>query len=124
MFFRDEDAIESPEDALCPHDHPHDDPLIPSGREAVTLSKQPMIDAVQVAIRPAARTVDRVTGKVAHEYEFFIVVSDLHTGTERQSQNSFTWSAAKDALDSFRNLSSKRAWEVLAEIDESCRTKR
>lgn len=116
-YLRDEADVETPQDAICPHNVPHNDPRIPSGREAVTLVKERLLDVVQVAIRPAARIVDPVKGQIGYEYDFYLVVTDLHEDMERQSSKSFTWSQAKDLMDSFRNLTAEEAWRVLDRLD-------
>ena len=112
-FFRDEDTVINPHDEMCPFGH-----------EAVTLSKQPMLDMVQVAIRPAARIVDKVKGQTAHEYEYYLVVTDLHNNIERMSRQPLTWHDAKAALDRFRirpdkpgTVSPSRAWEIMDSLD-------
>lgn len=111
--FRDEDAGELPEDAVCPFGH-----------EAVTLHKSQLLNMVQVSLRPAARVVDSVTGRTGHEYEYFLVITDLHKGIERMSAKAFTWEAAKAAFDRFRirpdspgTASPDQAWQRMDEID-------
>jgi hypothetical protein len=107
MFFRDEDAGEDPEDAVCPFGH-----------EAVMLFKHRLIDAVQVAIRPAARVVDSVKGQVGHEYEFFLVITDLHTGKEMMTHRTYWWADVKDLADRFRNLPAEKAWHLLEKLKD------
>jgi hypothetical protein len=113
VVFRDEDFPESPEDAICPFGH-----------EAVTLQKRQMLDMVQVAIRPAAQIVDTCRDQVGHEYEYYLVVTDLHNNVERMSRKPLTWSDAKATLDRFRvrpdkpgTVSPARAWELMDDLD-------
>jgi hypothetical protein len=115
MLLRDEDVPESPEDAICP-----------LGHEAVTLEKARLLDMVQIAIRPAAQVVDTTTGQTGHEYEYYLVVTDLHRGVERMSRRPLTWSDAKAVLDRFRarpdkpgTMSPAEAWAVMDELDAS-----
>lgn len=105
---RAENSPENEEDALCPWGH-----------EAVTLSKQPLIDVVEVAIRPAAQVVYPTTDarRVAHDYEFYVVVRDLHDERERMSRRPFTWDEAKNLQDRFRNLPAAKAWNLLDDLD-------
>ncbi|GAB6188173.1 hypothetical protein [Thermopirellula anaerolimosa] len=112
-LFREEDAAEAPSDAICPQGH-----------EAVTLQKQRLLDMVQVAIRPAARVVDQRTGRIDHEYEYYLVVTDLHNNVERMSRKPLSWSDAKAALDRFRvrpdkpgTVTAERAWEIMDVLD-------
>lgn len=106
MLFRDENAVENPPDSVCPFGH-----------EAVTLHKERMLDAVQVSLRPAARIVDRVKQQVGHEHEFYLVVTNLHTGEERMSRRPSTWKDIKNLADRFRNLPASKAWPLLDRID-------
>jgi hypothetical protein len=106
--FRDAEADEDPADAVCP-----------SGHEAVTLSKCPLLDVVQVSIRPAAQVIDSVTGRFGHEYEYYLVITDLHESAERMSAHRYTWSRAKELLDHFRNLPAGQAWQELQRLDYS-----
>lgn len=113
--FRDINALEDPSDAICPFGH-----------EAVTLHKSPILDMVQVALRPAARIVDDVKHRIGNECEFYIVITDLRTDVERMSQKRWTWSDAKAMMDRFRlrpdrpgTVSAERAWQILDELDAS-----
>lgn len=111
--YREEDASEMPGDNVCPEGH-----------EAVVLRKQPMLDMVQIAIRPAARIVDSVKGQVGHEYEYYLVVTDLHGDAERMSRKPLAWHDVKASLDRFRTQPDKpgtvtpaRAWKILDDLD-------
>ena len=112
-FFRDVDTVINPHDEICPFGH-----------KAVTLYKLPFLDMVQVAIRPAARLIDRRTGQIGNEYEYYLVVTDLHNNIERMSRRTLTWHDAKAALDRFRvrpdmpgTVSPSRAWEIMDSLD-------
>ena len=101
-----------------------DDAMCPFGHEAVALHKAPLLDMVQIAIRPAARVVDERTGQVGHEYEYYLVIADLHSNVERMSKRLFSWNDAKAAVDRFRlrpdkpgTVSAERAWRILDELD-------
>jgi hypothetical protein len=106
VLFREEDAKESPEDIVCPYGH-----------EAVTLTKRRLLDFVQVSLRPAAQIVDRVTGQTGHEYEFYVVVTDLHRSMERSSTRTFRWAEAKAIVDQFRNVKPEKAWQLLEDLN-------
>lgn len=108
--FRNLDDEESPQEAVCPHGH-----------EAVTLKKCRMLDYVQVSIRPAAQIVDDVTKRVGHEYEFYVVASDLHSGEERSPANPYTWTQALALMERLRNVSPDRAWKLLDAEDRARR---
>ena len=117
-ILRGMDETENPDDARCPYGH-----------EAVTLHKAPLLDMVQIAIRPAARVVDEVTGRVGREHEYYLVVVDLHSELERMSKRSFSWNDAKAAMDRFRlrpdkpgTVSAERAWQILDELDSPDRS--
>ena len=112
-FFRDEDSTVNPHDQVCQFGH-----------EAVTLSKQRLLDMVQVAIRPAAQIVDRVTQQIGNEYEYYLVVTDLHNNVERMSRRTYWWDQIKGLLDRFRVRADKpgmvtpaRAWEIMDSLD-------
>ncbi len=112
-LFRDESASESPDDAICPFGH-----------EAVTLEKCRLLDMVQLAIRPAAQIVDMTTGQIGREFEYYVVVTDLHNDIERMSRKPLTWNDAKAVLDRFRIRSDKpgtvspaQAWELMDGLD-------
>lgn len=111
--FRDVDESENPDDAVCPFGH-----------EAVTLHKALLLEMVQIAIRPAARVVDEKTGRIGREYEYCLVVIDLHNDVERMSRRTLSWNDAKAAMDRFRlrpdkpgTVSADRAWQILDELD-------
>jgi hypothetical protein len=104
---RDYDDAEAAADAVCP-----------AGHEAVTLQKSPLLDAVQVAIRPAGQIVDVVKKQVGHENEFYLVVKDVHTETERSSVHTYTWPQIKVLLDRFRNLPASLAWKELDRMEK------
>src|SRR5215212_2077567 len=67
-LYRDENALEEPDDAVCPYGH-----------EAVTLQKARPIDVVQITFRPAARIIDDVTNKVVDERKYWLVLSDANS---------------------------------------------
>ena len=105
-MFRDEDADERQEDVLCPYGH-----------EAVTLQKCRLGDVVQVGIRPAMQIVHHTTGRIGHEYEFYLVVTDLHNDREHMSRRTYWWDDVKEHLDTFRNVSFEQACEQLDRLD-------
>lgn len=105
-IFRDEDAVERADDGVCPFGH-----------EAVTLSKHRLINAVQVSMRPAGRVVDPVKGQIGHEYEFHIVITDLHREVERMSARTYSWSQTIALADRFRNVPANVAWQFMDELD-------
>lgn len=114
-IFRDINASEMPDDFVCPFGH-----------EAVTLHKARLLDMVQVALRPAAQIMDEAKRQMGHEYEYYLVVVDLHNDVERMSRRTLTWSNAKAALDRFRlrtdlpgTVSAERAWQIMDELDSA-----
>jgi len=80
---KDIDDGESPDETICPFGH-----------EAVTLTKEAFLDYVQIGIRPAARITDDVTKSVGYEYEYYLVVSDIHTDREWMSEGTVSWQKA------------------------------
>ncbi|QDU79857.1 hypothetical protein Pla110_15760 [Polystyrenella longa] len=89
------------------------------GHEAVTLRREVFSSYVEVAIHPASRMVNEVTRHVDHEYEFFIVVRDIHGTEERFSQRIYSWSQTNSLLEKFRNVSPNTAWRILDNLDSN-----
>lgn len=114
LFYEDEEWQPLHEDELCPF--PHDEEA-GEFRNAVTLTKERMVDFVELSIRPAARMVNSKRDPIGHEYEFYLVVRDVHQHRERMSRWSYTWDQAKQLLDRFRNQSPRRAWSLLDHLD-------
>lgn len=112
--FKDEDAPIDPGEDICPFAKEHARQL-QIGREAVTLQKERMLNYVEVILRPAARYVD--DNRIAHEYEYFLVVRNPHSGEERMTQRSYTWEAGKQLMDRFRNKTFEQASELLDAIE-------
>lgn len=105
-IFRDEDAAESPEDSVCPDGHP-----------AVTLTKQPPVDEIQIALRPAGRIVDRVTGQVALERRYLLVLSDLEGANERVSKRTYLWRELLSLAEKFHGRTRQSAWELWGKLN-------
>lgn len=105
-FLRDVDAVERPEDALCPEGH-----------EAVTLSKQPFLDAVLLSILPAERVVDQVTKDTAGKGRYFLMLTDPQSGRERISRWEYKWQTIIEMLEGFRGMPAAKAWGLLDRID-------
>ncbi len=106
-IYREFDAAELPGDPICP-----------AGHEAVTLSRQPVVDRVEITIRPAARIVDPVKGQVGHDNEYFLVLVDPRDGQQCVSQVALTWPEAIKAIQSIhdRGLTRERSWEYLERL--------
>lgn len=96
--FREQDAVERPEDAVCR-----------DGHEAVTLTKMPPADLVRVALVPATRVADQVTGRTWHDKRYLLEVSTWD-GEARLSEREFEWNEAVRRMAQFEGLSPDRAW--------------
>lgn len=96
--FREEDAPEREEDALCP-----------DGHEAVTLTKMRPSDLVRVAAVPASRVADRVSGQTWHDNRYLLEVSTWD-GESRLSERDFEWGEAAQHMARFRGLAPPQAW--------------
>jgi len=112
---RDIDAVENPGDVSCS-----------LGHESVTLHKAVIPDMVQVAIRPAARVTNGVSGQITRSYDYYLVVMDLHNNVERMSRRTFTWNEAILAMERFRlradlpgTVSARTAWMLMDDVDSS-----
>src|SRR5215204_58678 len=69
--------------------------VCPEGHDAVTLSKMPPIDQVQVTIRPAGRLADAVKGQYIYENKVQLIVSDIQGTWEYRSQQVYSWREAE-----------------------------
>ncbi len=100
-FYRDLDAPERPEDTVCPFGH-----------EAVTRTREPVVDRVEIAFRPGARVVDSVKGQIGHEYDFHLVLTDPRTGETRMSLRPVPWTEALRHAQALydRGLTRDRSW--------------
>lgn len=83
VLFKDQEDPEHEEDSICPEGHP-----------AVTLSREPALDDVQVTFRPAGRIVDTVKKQVQGQGKYYIVISNLTGTQERVSKKVYTWQEA------------------------------
>ena len=85
----------------------------PEGHEAVTLTKMPPIDQVQITIRPAGRLVDAASGRYAFENKVQIVVSDIQGAWEYQSQQFYSWREAESVVRMFEKRSLAQAKDIV-----------
>lgn len=95
-WFRFGDTTESKptEPAHCPEGHP-----------SVTTTRQLLLDRVELRIRPAARIVDPVTKKTGGEYDFFLVLANLHTDEEFTNYRTYTFAEVLKLSSDFKGLS-------------------
>jgi hypothetical protein len=63
--YRDMEANERPEDALCPHGH-----------EAVTLRKCPVVKQLETVIHDAGRVVDKLKNQAMGQGRFYVSLRD------------------------------------------------
>jgi hypothetical protein len=78
------------------------------GLPAVIARKLLPADRVAVALVPAARIVDGVTGRIGHDDEYLIEIrSVLGEGASRRSSRTFKWDDAVTRAAMFR----KSSWE-------------
>jgi len=106
VLFKDVAAPEQPAETLCPQGH-----------EAVTLRKGPVADIVETSIRPAAHICDDVTGRLALEHHYYLVLRDNQSMTERMSARTYRWADAVESLKKFEECSAAKAWRLLDQMD-------
>jgi hypothetical protein len=80
------------------------------GLPAVTAVPERPADRVAVTLRPAARVVDRVTGQVGRDSEYFLEISSRDGRDSRQSAKVFSWDEAVRRAAVFQ----KATWEQAA----------
>ena len=85
--------------------------VCPEGHEAVTLTKEPPIDQVQVTIRPAGRLAH---GRPIFENEVQIIVGDIQGTWEYQSQKLYSWREAEAVVRRFEKMSLAQAKAIIA----------
>jgi hypothetical protein len=113
LIVKDIQGTECPCDDVCPYGHP-----------AVMLTKEPLLDMVQIAVRPAARVADANKGQITHLYEYYLVITDLHNEVERMSKRTWTWTEVVARASMFRvradmpgTKSPTEAWKLLDLLD-------
>ncbi|MHC5824488.1 MAG: hypothetical protein ACYT04_53780 [Nostoc sp.] len=79
-LFKDKQDPEDSGDCVCSEGHP-----------AVTLSKEPALDDVEITFRPAGRVVDTVKEQVHGRGKYYIVISNLAGTQERVSKKVYSW---------------------------------
>ena len=80
------------------------------GLPAVTAVPERPADRVSVTLRPAARVVDRVTGQVGRDSEYYLRISSQDGLESRQSVKIFSWDAAIRKAAMFQKVT----WEQAA----------
>ena len=68
-----------PEDSFCSEGH-----------KAVRFRSKPMVDCIQVTLRPAARVVDEVKNTIGFEGLYYIIISDLAETWQRTSKGYYS----------------------------------
>jgi hypothetical protein len=84
------------------------------GTEAVTASRQEPADRVRIALIPAARIADPVTGTLSHEQDYYLEIGSVDDTDRRRSANSYSWDEAVRKATLFRTASwqdAVRRWE-------------
>ncbi len=94
-LFKNANEPEIDSDCLCPEE----------GHEAVTMTRKPALDDVQIIFRPAVRIVDPVKGQVAGRGRYYLVITDLDGQEERISRISYTWVEVCHHARNFHNRS-------------------
>lgn len=87
--------------------------VCPEGHEAVTLTKMPPVDQVQITIRPAGRLADAVNGRYDFENKVRIVVSDMQGAWEYQSRQVYSWREAEAIVRMFERRSTAQAQAII-----------
>lgn len=80
--------------------------VCPEGHEAVTLTKEPPVDQVQVTIGPAGRLAH---GRPIFENKVRVIVSDIQGTWEYQSQQLYSWREAEAVVRRFEKRSLAQA---------------
>ena len=99
-------TIPKPEDYLCAFGH-----------DAVMRSLLPVPNSVQVSIRPAAYIGYR--DNVYLDGEYYLVVSNLCTGNERMSKQTYSWEEAYSLIPLLNTTNIEDAVKAMEAIDES-----
>lgn len=92
--FGDSDASPLPNENVCTQGH-----------EAVTCSRQQLLDRVELRIRPMARIVDQATKRTGGEYEFALVLANLHTGEEFTNYRVYSFAEILKLSEGFKGMS-------------------
>lgn len=79
------------------------------GHEAVTCNEEQPADEVQIVLRPAARIVDRVTGKTRDAGRYFVALLDRADQELCVSNEHYTWDEATKLAGLFKGKDESRA---------------
>ncbi len=84
----------------------------PDGHAAVTVNEEAPADEVQVVLRPAARVVDRVTGRIWNSDRYYLVLLDREDRPVLESTGDYSWDEVIELAALFRGktLDSARKW--------------
>lgn len=85
------------------------EPLCPHGHEAVTLRRDELADRVRVAIIPATRVDDSLTGHVVGEGEFLLEIQRHDGSMIARSSSTLSWEQAVSTADAFRGATEAEA---------------
>ena len=105
-FYREHDAEEKPDDVVCPNGH-----------EAVTRQIEPHADRTRITILPASRLIDSVTGRVAPEDSYLVLISQPDGSEERMSTKRYGWSEVIKITERFRNKEFSRSLDLWNKIE-------
>lgn len=105
VFMRDSDSEEQIEETFCPFGH-----------EAIILRKRILTNLLQVSIRPAEETDG--LGKISLSHRLYLVLTDLNTGQERMSKQTFNSSEMEEFLKKFYFLSVQQGWRLLDKLEQ------
>lgn len=100
VICRQDTDPELPQDTLCPYGH-----------EAVTRRDEPPADEVQLLLRPAARIIDSVTGRLGLEKRYWLVLLDREDAEIAVSKQHYTWDEVVQLAMRYRGLDKARALE-------------
>lgn len=88
-----------------------DDTRCPQGHEAVTCNEESPSEEVQILLRPAARIVDKVTGRVWQSGRYFVALLDRADRELCVSSAHYSWDDAIRLAALFKGKDESRALE-------------
>ena len=97
-------ALERVEDTFCAEGH-----------EAVTCREEPPADRVQLLLRPAARIIDSVTGRVRFADRYVVVLLSRDDAELCSSEKQYAWDDAVALAALFKECDERQAVELWKE---------